>query len=288
MISWKQLHSQSVAGDDAVERAASSLFEKYGIPWMILTQWAGHWAQGSDQFVTATLQHLNNVWSLVQRCADLQKAAQTAEDAMAGLLGTCVQGAKEYVRSLEVYNRNQVAGAYYVPLWLWERLDRDRLVAAKKWRRYQRSSPDELQVDHLIPVGILEPLSEAFVSKVEHFEVDSERANSAMTINSLGNCALLSRGFNGAKNAKPLRKWLDTTSEFASDPDAVERWAKEMYLSSPFLEVDYSFLSWRIVEKAIADRAERIQRDLNNFIDMPVALHTALKNIGGDHFRSLT
>ena len=126
---------------------------------------------------------------------------------------------------------------YYLPLWLWHRLDAQRWAASALPLRESKRGSMSFDVDHIVAVKLWETLStggQAQADAEDEGALISEDVSTAM--NALGNCCLLEKSFNIAKGAEALSGFLKRVHEFKTGALKIEDWTKDLGLDATLAE----------------------------------------------------
>src|SRR5262249_42217079 len=133
----------------------------------------------------------------------------------------------KYIDDLAVLTRNRVHD-YYLPLWLWHRLDTQRWKASALPLRESKRGSLSLEVDHVVAVKLWESLPGGQVQADAEDQTALSADDLSTTMNALGNCCLLEKSFNIAKGADPLSAFLARVHEFKTGALKVEVWTKDL------------------------------------------------------------
>jgi hypothetical protein len=135
----------------------------------------------------------------------------------------------KYVDDLAVLTRNRVHD-YYLPLWLWHRLDTQRWKASVIPLRESKHGSLSLDVDHVVAVKLWETLPGAQILADSEDQAALSADDLSTTMNALGNCCLLEKSFNIAKGAKPLNEFLAQVHEFKTATLTLYQWTADLGL----------------------------------------------------------
>jgi len=136
---------------------------------------------------------------------------------------------------LAVLTRNRVY-EYYLPLWLWHRLDAQRWQASKISLPERKGSNTSLDVDHVVAVKVWKSLPGAQALEVVQAGDALAEEDFATAMNALGNCCLLDKSFNINKGAEPLRAFLERVHEFKTGALDVQAWTSQLDIPAAFVD----------------------------------------------------
>ncbi|ATB31096.1 DUF262 domain-containing protein [Melittangium boletus] len=226
---WLEAHPLSVADRDGFEKSLDVAFKDHCDRWILLSQWSGRWVKSTDKAFAEYTKDLATDWSKLAVLASPDDVIGALKTRMDVWIGALQAESSKYIDDLAVLTRNRVHD-YYLPLWLWHRLDAQRWKAsALPLRESKRGSPS-LDVDHIVAVKLWETLPGAQAQA--QADADDESALSAddlsTTMNALGNCCLLEKSFNIAKSAESLRAFLERVHEFKTGQLKVDDWTREL------------------------------------------------------------
>jgi hypothetical protein len=174
--------------------------------------------------------------------------------------------ATKTIDALAVPDRNRVH-EYYLPLWLWHRLDENRWQASGVALRESKRGTPSLHVDHVVAFALWPSLpgGEALDVANDDDTVDMPDANGlADARNALGNCLLLESSFNISKGQQPLADFLNRVHEFTTGSFVVATWTGNIGLD-PNL-VDPIGKSAEDVAKAVEARTTAMKSELREYI----------------------
>jgi hypothetical protein len=175
------------------------------------------------------------------------------------------QGATNMIRTLWVEKREQVR-EYYLPLWLWHRLN------AKRWECSQVTLRDNqgklrLEVDHIGSFKLLEDR----ISRANGEEIQSlgNRDDFLALSNSIGNCFLMEKTFNVSKGKQSLNDFLDKVRQFSQSNLDPNSWGDALSIDEALLWSDVAKLP--DLADAIKRREGVLKEDLITFVAGSVA-----------------
>jgi hypothetical protein len=173
------------------------------------------------------------------------------------------QDASKYIDDLSVLTRDAVH-QYYLPLWLWHRLDADRWKASSLPLRESKRGGLSLDVDHVVAVKFWETLTKPPEQETDGQSRIPESDELSVKMNAFGNCCLLEKSFNIAKGAEPLRSFLERVHEFKNGAVTVKGWTKSVGLD-PIL-VDATGKTVDEVSLAVDNRTTTMKKELREYI----------------------
>lgn len=201
------------------------------VRWLMVTGWAKIWANKSGQSVKTYKQKL--------------KEQKPNQDAVTELRAWLTD--PELQKSAKMFIDNMLASArgsvriYYTALWVWMRMDNERAKLLTAFK----SDHASWQVDHIIPAAW-------FKGDADHYH----------TINRLGNCWLLNSEANSTKNDASFTEFLSMYNFKSEDKDKIAGYINGHGLIE--CEKDKSFEN---IGEIIEKRENKIQRDLNDYVD---------------------
>lgn len=162
-------------------------------------------------------------------------------------------------------DRQQVR-LYYTPLWIWNRLEKERWSKVKLVLREKSRRRTNLEVDHIVAwdlwqskLKVVQPQGEAGPTGTKDF---IEELSSV--VNELGNCMLLEKNFNISKSNKPLKEFLNEVHEFKSGALTIDEWAIALDLGMS--QVDSAGTALEELRTLFGERTQKIRADLEQFI----------------------
>lgn len=248
---WVSNQTISSQDRDLLLKNADLHLEHHAEAWILFSQWAGNWAQRTDDTVSG---YMKGLAACLKQCGQVDY--NQFHKVMKALLCDWVSGLQEktieYIDRLQADDRGSVS-SYRVALALWQREDAARNSASQVSLKAicTRKQPD-IEVDHIVPWSHWESLT------------DSEQLSKLRTVgNSIGNCTLLSKTFNVTKHAKPLDTWLSELQPMEGfDPC---QWKHDLWIPSMMAgSVDQSNL--HKIARLILLREKKIKMDLKRFV----------------------
>jgi hypothetical protein len=176
------------------------------------------------------------------------------------------QHSLKYIDDLGVLGREAVH-QYYIPLWLWHRLDAGRFefsdITLKESKR--GSSRD---VDHLVSVKFWETLTKSPNAAPGQQSGIPDSDDLSSKSNALGNCCLLEKTFNISKGSDPLRVFIERVHEFDinthTNPIDIDDLARNIGFDQNLLDA-----TGRTVEEvciSVDKRTTEMKKGLNEYI----------------------
>lgn len=248
---WVETYIPTGQNRDILLSNADLQLENQAESWMIFSQWAGKWAQRTDDTVEAYMRSLATCWqqgNILQQDAYHELMIQTLASWLTGLKDEALR----YIDKLEVDDRARVS-TYRVAINLWQREDTKRAAASKVvlCALSTRRQPD-IEVDHIVPW-----------SRWEQMTRDNKFEDARIVGNSIGNCSLLTKTFNVTKNAKSLDEWLQNLKPITNfDSD---QWKRDMWIPKGMADLDADSKVNSLV-RLIKLREKKIKEDLKNII----------------------
>jgi hypothetical protein len=186
--------------------------------------------------------------------ASQTRAAKRLEELIESWIAPLVDQATATVEGLAVPNREQVS-LYYLPLWIWHRLERARWDCSRIPFRIGKKQLS-MDVDHLVAAKAWERMT---------LPLGQERAQDLTSVvNQLGNCWLMEKNFNISKADQPLADFLGRVHEFSSGSLKIPEWAAPLLITDQLLDPQQAGV--KAVETAIEHRTRRIKDDLKAFV----------------------
>ncbi|WP_437905331.1 DUF262 domain-containing protein [Sorangium sp. So ce327] len=263
---WVADHPLSVTVGDSFEKSLAGLFTRNCDRWLILSQWSGRWGKSTDKVFAEYVAELASDWEKVRAAKAPEQVLEILRERMDAWLGALRAGAEKYIDDLRVLSRNDVH-QYYMPLWLWHRLDADRWDSSKLPLRESKRGSLNLDVDHIVAVKLWEAIAPPAATITAPAGDEADEAQDAIdvvaTVNAFGNCCLLEKSFNIAKGAEPLRSFLERIHEFKHTPAKIDAWGAKVDINEVLLDPRQRLAA--DVAKAIEDRTARMKTALKEF-----------------------
>ena len=238
----------------AAAKGLNDLVRSYAERWLALTTWAGRWRESSGEAVVQYLKELSTLWVAIKdlpKHTDVHGKLRERMDAWcAGVIGD----AEVFVVNLAVERREDVR-AYFLPLWIWHRLDESRWGFSSLHMDAAKAR-QSLEVDHIVAVALWNALP-------QDAQDDTRENGDATIVNDLGNMFLLEKNFNIGKSDKPLASLLARVGELA-DGATRETFLRALGIDEPLFDPTRG---GRLeIGEAIERRGAQIRQDLVDYI----------------------
>ncbi len=254
---WSRLHRLNVIDADSYSKQCDSLLRTRADRWLLCSQWAGRWGSSNDQSFAQYISDLSKTWGTIEKADEHHTALNTFVTTIDGWLKKLVQDASDYVRTLEVDQR-QFVNAYYAPIWIWLRLAENRWIMATIPLRIGGRQNSFLHVDHIVPVKIWETLG---------FQPDASGENlasSTLPAHTIGNCILLESSFNISKGKDELDVFLNKVHEFQSGQVTADDWCQDLAIPAELRRP--TSVSSKSVADAVNARTNAIKSELVEYV----------------------
>jgi len=258
--SWAAKHSLREVERDEWAKIGADAFAALADRWFIASQWAGTWGESATTYLESFVNTLAKTEAEISTTHELAKAGQLWRAALEALVAPLTKGATDYLETLEVDERELVR-AYFLPLWVWHRIDAERWDASRVPLRIRKTN-GTLDVDHIVSVGLCADLGISTTKPEENDEATP--SDSHLPVNALGNCWLLETNFNIAKGKKPAADFLDRVVEFKDKPSELSKWRDRIGLSDAMLHPSKENVA--TASAAIADRTAKMRQELKEFV----------------------
>lgn len=268
-LRWRKDRNLRETQKDEFQKRLDEALEGLVDRWLICSTWAGRWAVASAETLGGFAARLASCLKGLQDKNTVSDSIEHLKEYLEAEVTDLEQDALKWVRTLSAQDRRQVRG-YYAPLWIWNRLDKNRWKMAKITLREEKTRRrTSWEVDHIVAWDLWQaklkerPLGTAEASTAMS---DPGRGEMQRAGNELGNCLLLEKNFNISKSNKPLKELLDRVYEFKKVENKTEiaNWAKALDLE--MAQVDSANTSADVLQKLFAERTARIRRDLEEFV----------------------
>ncbi|MFV8754822.1 DUF262 domain-containing protein [Nannocystaceae bacterium ST9] len=224
---WLALHSLSVTAKDGFEKALNAAFGSNCDRWILMSQWSGRWGKSTDKAFADYVKDLAVDWSKISAQPSPDAVIELLKVRMDTWIGALQGDSAKYIDDLAVLTRDRVHD-YYLPLWLWHRIDEPRWKASALPLREAKRGGLSLDVDHVVAIKLWETLPGGQPQADPEDESALSADDLSTTMNALGNCCLLEKSFNIAKGAEPLGAFLQRVYEFKTGKLKVDDWAKDL------------------------------------------------------------
>jgi hypothetical protein len=225
---WLAAHPLVVTVSDGFEKSLDCAFKDNCDRWILMSQWSGRWGKSTDKAFADYVRDLANDWATIVELTGPDDVVTVLKTRMETWITALQAESSKYVDDLAVLMRNRVHD-YYLPLWLWHRLDAQRWRASAIPLRESKKGSLIVEVDHVVAVRLWYTLPGAQLQADDEDALSDDDLSTAM--NALGNCCLLEKSFNIAKGAQPLAAFLERVHDFKpSSPNALtaDGWAKDL------------------------------------------------------------
>ncbi|MCP3136805.1 DUF262 domain-containing protein [Pyxidicoccus xibeiensis] len=245
LLSWRLLgrqwlaeHSLGVMAKDSFEKSLDAAFAASCDRWILLSQWSGRWGKSTDKAFADYIKDLSADWARIRKLTAPDDVIEILKRRMEAWISALQAESSKYLDDLGVLTRDAVH-QYYLPLWLWHRIDAERWKASKLPLRESKRGSLSVDVDHVVAVKLWETLQDTPQNAAEVGEEDESALTTddmSTTMNALGNCCLLEKSFNIAKSAAPLRVFLDRVHEFKTGALKVDDWARAIGVDADLVD----------------------------------------------------
>lgn len=272
LLSWRLLGRQWLAGHplqvtskDSFEKSLDAAFSSYCDRWILLSQWSGRWGKSTDKAFAEYIKDLSTDWTGIRKLTAPDDVIAILRQRMETWISALQVESAKFVEGLSVLSRDAVH-QYYLPLWLWHRLDAARWKASALPLREAKRNSHSPEVDHIVAVKLWETLNGTppAVTDAGEDEPTLTADDLSTTMNALGNCCLLEKSFNIAKGAEPLRAFLDRVHEFKKGDLQVDQWAKDIGVHTDL--VDPSGKSAAVVRAVVEQRTATMKAELKEYL----------------------
>jgi hypothetical protein len=271
-IEWLGSRSMTNMARDFLVKQVDDLFRASAERWILLSHWGGRWRTSAVTTFENYLKDLARTWADVQATGSADSVAALLSQRLSGWIDDLRPAAQKYVDDLSVDHRGEVH-RYFVPLWVWHRLDAPRWEESRVQLRVGRKKVS-LDVDHIISCKWWENNVDRVVeeeSLAEDGEAAATKAGASGapiveggTLNDIGNCFLLWTSFNISKSDRPLKSFLSQVYEF-QDPARLQAWQTALEVAQE--QIDPDAFDETTIRQAIAARTKAIKEELRKFIN---------------------
>ena len=232
---WLTGHQLSVTVQDGFEKSLDAAFKDKCDRWILMSQWSGRWGKSTDKAFADYTRDLATDWAKLLPLASPDAVVAVLKARMDIWISDLQADSIKYVDDLAVLTRSRVHD-YYLPLWLWHRLDVQRWAASALPLRESKRGSLSIDVDHVVAVKLWEMLPGAQVLEGSDDDAALGADDLTTTMNALGNCCLLEKSFNIAKGAEPLGAFLGRVHEFKTGALKLNEWAQSLGLDASLVE----------------------------------------------------
>lgn len=263
LIAWKWAEERriSVTGRDGFEKALNALFAAKCDRWILMSQWSGRWGKSTDRTLAEYAKDLSEDWKKIKELESPEQVITTLEERVNAWLAALQTESAKHIDNLSALDRNRVQD-YFLPLWVWHRLDPARWKASRITLRTGGRKP-KLEVDHVVAVKLWENLPRE-TADGENVQTTMDLPENPTSINAIGNCCLLEKSFNISKGAKPLAEFLAKIHEFRTGSVNLDSWTANLGLHSEL--VDPSNLPANRIHELIDRRSNQIKSELKGYL----------------------
>jgi Protein of unknown function DUF262 len=260
---WLAEHGLNVTTKDSFEKSLDAEFAAYCDRWIILSQWSGRWGKSTDRAFADYIKDLSSDWSTIRKSTLPDEVITILKQRMDSWVTNLQVESLTFIDKLGVLTRDAVH-QYYLPLWLWHRLDAARWKASELPLRESKRGSLSTDVDHVVSVKLWENLAPTENGDEDGDESTLMADDLSTTINGLGNCCLLEKSFNIAKGAEPLQIFLERVHEFKAGYLKIADWAKDIGFT-PCLVNPREFTADE-VRVAVEERTAQMKVDLKKYV----------------------
>jgi len=264
LMSWRLLGARwlaerggglGVTARDAYEKQLDTAFAANCDRWMIISQWSGRWGKSTTATLAGYAKDLASDWATIGAATDTDQVLNVMQARMTDWFLPLHTEAAAYVDKIGVTSRDAVH-QYYLPLWVWHRLDAARWQGSTTILRDSARGRVMHDVDHVVAVSLWSQQ----LPTTESAEVAAE------IVNELGNCCLLEKTFNIAKSAKPLASFLAEVHEFKSGKLEAKTWAATLGIDHIQLDPAATGVTPEQIASAISARTAAMKSDLRRYV----------------------
>ncbi|HTQ06647.1 MAG TPA: DUF262 domain-containing protein [Polyangiaceae bacterium] len=221
--------------------------------WIAGSHWAGRWRAG--RALEGYAKDLATDWGSLQAKVDDTAAITIFESRMNAWLSELVTDATSFVSNVRAERREDVR-VYFLPLWIWHRLEARRAECSNLQLPKTRKVL-QLDVDHIISVD--------YWKKNFLEEATSEESEDRIAaMNEIGNCFLLEKNFNISKSAQVLLDFIGQLHEIGSAKLSLKDWREALSIAEAHLNPAAS--KEDEVLAAVGARTEVVKEELRAFI----------------------
>ena len=272
-IEWLAAQSMPLLVRDSFLKQTDTMFRGSSERWILLSHWSGRWRSAGGNTFESYLKDLGGLWESIHSLTSSDLVVKALSEQMAAWIEALRPAAQKYIDDLAVENRSEVQ-RYFVPLWVWHRLDSTRWEQSRVQLRIGKKKVS-LDVDHIVSCKWWEG-NIAQVAEEQSLAVDDERLAGTPpsegpkeemldqgSLNDLGNCFLLWRSFNISKSDRSLKSFLAQVYEF-KDASRLATWKQALLVTDAQFDPDASEDS--AIRAAIAVRTKLMKEDLRKFV----------------------
>jgi len=255
---WIADHPDTLLKRDSFEKSVWRAFDEVADRWLFGSSWAYLWSSKPAESAQRIAKQLATTSKGILGAASSARVHELLSQQAGTLMKDIESAATNTINNIAVFHRSAVS-TYRDYLWIWHRIDKERWAKSSIPLRTTGRTATDIEVDHLVPVGIFEELAKTAAAGDEQKLYELQRP-----MNLLGNCSLLEKTFNISKSNRELADFLKNVHEFKEGSMTVAEWASAMSISAPLLSPKHETLE-SIVD-AINNRENLIKRQLVEFI----------------------
>lgn len=248
---WTAGGKRKIVAHNVMERL-DALIRQHALRFLVLTSWAGRWSGSSGSWLEKYAGSLAEDHAAAGKCDAADEVLRRLESRLTQWIAEVIPKAVDHVQALEAGRREDVRW-YFVPLWVWHRLDVDRQAASEGINLPKLRKRPSTEVDHIVSF-------ENWQTRIAKGEGTEDWEND---VNQLGNCFLLQKNFNVTKLNKPLAELLAKIDKLAPEE---ERRAWTALMDIPGGMVDPAQTTLGELRVLIGARTARIKKDLESFV----------------------
>jgi hypothetical protein len=270
LLTWRLVGRQwlaearlGVTAKDGFEKSLDEAFKEHCDRWILMSQWSGRWGKSTDRTFAEYAKDLATDWGGIKYTQDPQTIITLLVDRMRNWIEALQADSIKYIEDLAALSRDRVRD-YYLPLWLWHRLDAERWNASSVPLRVSKADRLSIEVDHVVAIKLWDALP---LAKTTEDSAEGEQLNDnelSIVMNALGNCCLLEKSFNIAKRAEPLGAFLDSVHEFKAGKFKRADWANSLDLHESI--IDPTGKSAKEVSDAVDKRTASMKLELKEYL----------------------
>ncbi|MBL8614335.1 MAG: DUF262 domain-containing protein [Deltaproteobacteria bacterium] len=228
---WLGSHQLSVTAKDSFEKSLDASFGNNCDRWILMSQWSGRWGKSTDKAFADYVKDLAADWSKISSLPSPDDVIDVLNTRMATWINALQGESSKYIDDLSALTRDRVHD-YFLPLWLWHRLDECRWKASALSLRESKRGDLSFDVDHVVAVKLWETLHDGTTPTDTKDDQAASVDDLSTTMNALGNCCLLEKSFNIAKGAESLDAFLKRVHEFKVGKLNIDEWTRDLGLNA--------------------------------------------------------
>jgi hypothetical protein len=256
--SWLALNPQKEMSRDGFNKRVGDAIDNHVDRWLVCSQWAGRWASGSADAIQGYAKRLFDLSTDIHKITVPEMVTTKLSGFLESEVKALETDAEKGLQAIQVMRRELVR-SYYVPLWIWHRLDADRWKYSKIQLRTKARKKLSLDVDHSVSYSLWE---KRLASGLPKDMTDKDEA--LAIVNRMGNCSLLEKNFNISKSDDIMKAFIEQVQEIKDKKLDIDTWMKALALVPTML--DPTAASLDEVARAIETRDLIVRKDLIEFI----------------------